>query len=164
MEMLRKEVLQSIALTTKAEKTAKGISKRKGKKVQRAISAKDVEWQGRFEELAEQVAKLSKAERLDGESIVEVKTRITSYPLTAFPVREKVAGATPLVPPLSPPTSGRRFVRDLSLSPPPENNQEEEGHSPPLRRRWHDAPAYSEDNRPDLDIRETRWHTCPSDS
>jgi hypothetical protein len=40
MEMLPKEVLQSFALSAKAEKTAKGISERKGKEVQRAISAK----------------------------------------------------------------------------------------------------------------------------
>jgi hypothetical protein len=51
MEMLRKEVLQSLALSAKAEKTAKSVSKRKGKEVQRTISAKDVEWEARFEEL-----------------------------------------------------------------------------------------------------------------
>jgi hypothetical protein len=78
--------------------------KRKGKEVQRAISAKDVEWQARFEELAEQVAKLSKAGCLDAESIAEVKTRIASHPSTALPVREKVAEATPPAPPPSPPT------------------------------------------------------------
>jgi hypothetical protein len=33
MEMLCKEVFQSFALSTKAEKTAKGISKRKGKEI-----------------------------------------------------------------------------------------------------------------------------------
>jgi hypothetical protein len=33
MEILRKEVLQSFALSAKAEKTAKGVSKRKGKEV-----------------------------------------------------------------------------------------------------------------------------------
>jgi hypothetical protein len=44
MEMLHKEGLQSFALSAKAEKTGKGISERKGKEVQRAISAKDVEW------------------------------------------------------------------------------------------------------------------------
>jgi hypothetical protein len=103
MEMLCKEVLQSFALSAKAEKTAKGVSERKGKEVQRAISAKDVEWQARFEELAEQVAKLSKAGCLDAESIAEVKTRIASRPSTALPVREKVAGsssssATPITP------------------------------------------------------------------
>jgi hypothetical protein len=43
MEMLRKEVLQSFALSAKAEKTAKGVSERKSKEVQRAILAKDVE-------------------------------------------------------------------------------------------------------------------------
>jgi hypothetical protein len=52
MEMLHKEVLQFFALSAKAEKTAKGVSKRKGKEVQRAISAKDVEWQSPFKELA----------------------------------------------------------------------------------------------------------------
>jgi hypothetical protein len=43
METLRKEVPQSFALSTNAEKTAKGISERKGKEVQGASSAKDVE-------------------------------------------------------------------------------------------------------------------------
>jgi hypothetical protein len=40
IEMLYKEVLQSFALSAKAEKTAKDVSERKGKEVQRAISAK----------------------------------------------------------------------------------------------------------------------------
>jgi hypothetical protein len=71
MEMLRKEVLQSFALSAKAEKIAKGVSKRMNKEVQSAISAKDVGWQARFEELAEQVAKLSKAGGMDAESIME---------------------------------------------------------------------------------------------
>jgi hypothetical protein len=44
MEMLHKEVLQSFVLSAKAEKTAKGVSKRQGKKVLRTISAKDIEW------------------------------------------------------------------------------------------------------------------------
>jgi hypothetical protein len=44
MEMLGKEVLQFFALSTKAEKTVKGISKKKGKEIQRVILAKDVEW------------------------------------------------------------------------------------------------------------------------
>jgi hypothetical protein len=43
MEMLRKEILQSCALITKAEKIAKEVSEWKGKEVQRAISAKDIE-------------------------------------------------------------------------------------------------------------------------
>jgi hypothetical protein len=33
IEMLSKEILQSFALSAKAEKTAKGVSKRKGKEV-----------------------------------------------------------------------------------------------------------------------------------
>jgi hypothetical protein len=44
MEMLRKEVLQSFALSTKAEKTAKGVSEKKSKEVQSTISAKDIGW------------------------------------------------------------------------------------------------------------------------
>jgi hypothetical protein len=43
MEKLHKEGLESFALSTKAEKTAKGISNRKSKEVERAISAKDDE-------------------------------------------------------------------------------------------------------------------------
>jgi hypothetical protein len=43
MEMLHKEVIQSFALSAKAEETAKGIIKTKGMEVQRAISTKDVE-------------------------------------------------------------------------------------------------------------------------
>jgi hypothetical protein len=43
--MRHKEILQSFAVSVKAEKTAKGISEKKGKEVQRAILAKDVEWQ-----------------------------------------------------------------------------------------------------------------------
>jgi hypothetical protein len=42
MEMLRKEILQSFALSAKPEKTAKDISERKGKEVQMSISAKDI--------------------------------------------------------------------------------------------------------------------------
>jgi hypothetical protein len=41
--MLRQDVLQFFALSAKAEKTAKGISERKVKEVQRAISAKDID-------------------------------------------------------------------------------------------------------------------------
>jgi hypothetical protein len=48
--MLCKEVLQSFAQSTKAEKTAKAVSERKGKEVHGAISAKDLEWQAQFEE------------------------------------------------------------------------------------------------------------------
>jgi hypothetical protein len=69
MEMLHKEVLQSFALSTKAEKTAKGISKKKGKEIQRPIVAKDIELQARLEELAEQVAKLPKVGHLDTEPL-----------------------------------------------------------------------------------------------
>jgi hypothetical protein len=43
MEMLCMDVLQFFALSTKPEKPVKGTSKRKGKEVQRAISAKDIE-------------------------------------------------------------------------------------------------------------------------
>jgi hypothetical protein len=43
MEMLIKEVLESLVLSTKAEKTAKGVSEKKGNEVQRTISAKDIE-------------------------------------------------------------------------------------------------------------------------
>jgi hypothetical protein len=87
METLCKEVLQSFALSSKAEKTAKGMSERKCKKVERAISAKDVEWQVQFKGLAEQVAKLSKARCLDAENITEVKIRIASDTSTTLPVR-----------------------------------------------------------------------------
>jgi hypothetical protein len=85
------------------------------------MSAKDVEWQVRFEELAEQVAKLWKARCLDAESMTEVNTRIASHLSTALPVREKVAEAASQALPPSPPTSGYR-VRDPSLLPPPEHN------------------------------------------
>jgi hypothetical protein len=61
MVMLREAVLQSFTLSATAEKIAKGVAERKSKEVQRAILAKDVEWQVQFEKLAEQVAKLSKA-------------------------------------------------------------------------------------------------------
>jgi hypothetical protein len=47
-----------------------------------------------FEELAEQVAKLSKAGCLDAENIAKVKIRIASRPSTAFLVRKKVTEAT----------------------------------------------------------------------
>jgi hypothetical protein len=163
MEKLCKEVLYWIVLSTKAEKTAKGVSKMKGNEAPRAISAKDVEWQIRFEELAEQVAKLSKACQLDAESIVEVKTRIASCPSTALPVREKGAEATPRASPLSAPTGGH-CVRDPSSSPLLENNDEEKGQSSPPRCRWHNVPDYSQDYRPELEVRKMPWHTCPSDS
>jgi hypothetical protein len=87
MEMLRNKVLQFFALSAQAEKTVKGSSERNGKEIQRAISAKDVEWHMRFEELAEQVAKLPKAGCLNAESIVKVKIRIASQPSTTLPVR-----------------------------------------------------------------------------
>jgi hypothetical protein len=104
--MLRKEVLLSYVLSAKAEKIVKCVSERKGKEVQRRILAKDVWWQVRFEQFADQVAKLSEKGRLDAESIADVKTRIAISPLTALLVREKVAEAAPPVPPLSPSTSG----------------------------------------------------------
>jgi hypothetical protein len=84
MEMLRQEVLQSIALSTRAETIVKGISKRKGKEVQRPSLAKDIEWQARFEELVDQLAKLSKAGRLDAKSIKEVTTRIVTHLCMGF--------------------------------------------------------------------------------
>jgi hypothetical protein len=43
MEMLCKEVVQSFVLSAKAKKIAKGVSERKSKEVQRAISAIYVE-------------------------------------------------------------------------------------------------------------------------
>jgi thiamine biosynthesis protein ThiC len=54
--MFCKEGLQSFALSAKAEKIAKGISESMGKEIQRASSAKDVEWQAQFKELVEQLA------------------------------------------------------------------------------------------------------------
>jgi hypothetical protein len=53
MEMLCKEELQFFDLSAKAEKIAKGISKRKVKEVQIAISVKDVDWQALFKDLAD---------------------------------------------------------------------------------------------------------------
>jgi hypothetical protein len=123
VEMLHKEVLQSFALSAKAKKTGEGVSEKKGKEVQKVILAIDVEWKVRFKELAEQVAKLSKARCLDAESIADVKTRIASHPSTALPVRETVGepGSPALF--TSPlPSSGR--VRDVSPSPSPETNDE----------------------------------------
>jgi hypothetical protein len=81
-----------------------------------------------FEELAEQLAKLSKAECLDAKSIAVVMTSITSHPSTALLEREKGMERAPpgLLP--SPPISSDR-VRDTFLSPSPENNEEEEGQS-----------------------------------
>jgi hypothetical protein len=115
------------------------ISERKGKEVQRAISAKEIEWQARFEELGEQVATHSEAGHLDAESITEVKTRITCHQSTTFPVRKKGVEATLLAPPPSPPTTGRH-IRYPSPSPPPENNEEEERQSPLPQCRWYYAP------------------------
>jgi hypothetical protein len=40
MEMLHKEILQSFALSAKVKKTAKGVSERKGKEVQRPFRPK----------------------------------------------------------------------------------------------------------------------------
>jgi hypothetical protein len=117
------EVLQSFPLSAKAKKTTNGISERKGKEVQNAILAKDVEWYAWFEELAEQVTKLSKARCLDAQIIAEMKTRIPSHPSTALAVRDKIAEASPAAPHPSPP-SGSHHVRDQSPSPPPENNDD----------------------------------------
>jgi hypothetical protein len=65
MKMLSKEVQQSFALSPKAEKKVKVISKKKGKVVHRAILAKDIEWHAWVKELGKQVAKLSKARHLE---------------------------------------------------------------------------------------------------
>jgi hypothetical protein len=43
MEMLRKKVPQSFVQSVKVEKTVKGVSERKGKKVQSAILANEGE-------------------------------------------------------------------------------------------------------------------------
>jgi hypothetical protein len=99
--------------------------------------------------LAEQLAKLLKTGCLDAESIAEVKPRIASCPSTTLPVRDKVAEAAPLAPhPL----------------PPPENNDEEGKQSSPPRCRQYYTSEYSEDNRPELEVRETRPDVGPSDS
>jgi hypothetical protein len=45
MEMLCKEVLQSFALVPKLRREPRVFPERKSKEVQRAISAKDIEWQ-----------------------------------------------------------------------------------------------------------------------
>jgi hypothetical protein len=116
-----------------------------------------------FEELAEQVAKLSKARCLDAESIIEVKTRIASRLSTALPVREKVVEAAPLAPPPLPPTGSYR-VWNPSPSLPQDNNDEEGRQCPPPRCRWHYGPEYSDDDRPEFEVRETRRDVCPSDS
>jgi hypothetical protein len=163
MEMLSKEVLQSLAIRTKAEKTPKGISERKGKEVPRASSAKDVEWQGQFEVLAEQVAKLPKARCLDAESILKVMTRIASRASTTLPLREKFVEATSQAPLTSPPTAGYH-VRDPSPSLSPENREEETRQSRPPRSRRHYTPDYSKDNRRELEVWKTRRYTRPSDS
>jgi hypothetical protein len=140
-----------------------GVSERKGKEVLRAILAKDVEWQTLFEELAEQVTKLSNARCLDAERITEVKTRITSHSSTVLPLREKVAEAAPPAPPPLP-TTGGRGIRNPSPLPPSENNDEEGRQSHPPRCRWHDGPEYCEDNRPELKVREARQDVRRSDS
>jgi hypothetical protein len=86
----------------------------------------------RFEELAEPVAKLSKAGSLDAESIVEIKTRITTCPSTALPVREIVVEMTSPVLSASPPNGGCR-VRNPSPSPLLEQNKKEDRYRPPPR-------------------------------
>jgi hypothetical protein len=161
--MLCKDVLESFALSANAKKTTKGIPERNGKEDQRAISAKDVKWQVWFEELAEQVTKVLKAGHLDAESILEMKTRISSRSSTTLPVREKVAKAATPAPLPSPPT-GSCHIWDPSPSPSPENNDKEGRHCPPLRCQWHYAPEYSEDDRPDHEVRLTRRDVHPSDS
>jgi type IV secretory pathway VirB10-like protein len=113
--------------------------------------------------LPEQVAKLSKARHLDAESIAEVKTRITSRPSTILRGPEKGSKTPPPARPPLPPTSSHR-IRDPFPLPSPENNQEEEEHSPTPRRRRHDALEYSEDDRPELEVKKTCRLTYPSDS
>jgi hypothetical protein len=163
MEMLHKEVIQSFALSAKAEKTAKNIPNRQGKEVPMAISAKDIEWQAWFEELAEQVAKLLKAEHLDAETMAEVTIRIANCLSTALPVREKVAeAASPMLPPS--PLTGSHHECDPSRSPLPQNNDEEGRQSLPPRHRWYYTPEYSADDRPELEVMETSRDVCPSNS
>jgi hypothetical protein len=104
--------------------------------------------------LAEQIAKVPKAGHLDAESITEVRTRIASHPSTRLLVREKVVKATPPALPLLSLTSSH-CVKDLSPSPPPENIDEKVGQSLPPRRQRHDASKYSEEDRPEMEVRET---------
>jgi hypothetical protein len=75
--------------------------------------------------LAEQVTKLSKARRLDAECIVEVKTRIASYPSTALAVWGTLAEASAPAPPATPP-NGRNCVSDSSPIRLPKHNKEED--------------------------------------
>jgi hypothetical protein len=56
---------------------AKDISESKGKKVQKDILTKEVEWQDCFREFVQKFASLSKAGYLDPESIGEIKIHIT---------------------------------------------------------------------------------------
>jgi hypothetical protein len=116
-----------------------------------------------FEALAEQVVKLSKAGHLDAESIAEVKTRISSHTSTALPVRKKVAEVALLVPSPSPPTGGHG-VWVPSPSPLLENNNEEGRQSFLPRCQRHYAPEYSEDDRPELEVRETSRDVSSSES
>jgi hypothetical protein len=76
MEMLHKKVLQSFALSTKAKKRGKDLSKQKGKEVQNAILAKDIEWQAYFKELAKHIVNLSTSGHLDTITIAKVKAWI----------------------------------------------------------------------------------------
>jgi hypothetical protein len=55
MVMLSKEVVQSFALSAKPEKTAKGVSEKKGNEARVAMLAKHVELHARVEELGEQI-------------------------------------------------------------------------------------------------------------
>jgi hypothetical protein len=128
IEILGKEVLQSFILSTKAEMIAKAVSERKGNEAQRAISAQDVDWQVQFEELVEEVGKLSKSRHLDAKYIAEVKTRIASHPSTVLSIGENIATATALAPLLSPTTDGHHVRYPFAL-PLPEYNVEEEGQS-----------------------------------
>jgi hypothetical protein len=89
---------------------------------------------------------------------VAVKTRIASRPSTALPVREMILEAAP--PALSPSSlTGSYRVSDPSSLPDPETSEEEEGESPLPRHRCHNALEYSEDDRPELEVRETQRHT-----
>jgi hypothetical protein len=132
MEILCKEVLQLFVLSTKAEKTSKGVSERRGMGVKMGISAKDIELQTRFEELVTVLAKLLNGGCLDAENIAEIKTRIPSCPSTAFLGRKMVANVAPLAPRPSPST-GECHIRDPSASLRPENYHEEGRQTSPPR-------------------------------
>jgi hypothetical protein len=131
IEMLRKEVLQSFALSAKAEKIAKSISKRKGKEVQRAILAKNVKWQAWFKELGEQVAKFLKARRLDAEKHCGHEDKDCQPPVNSIAVKGEGYGnhflsAIPI-------TSNQwSCKRNPSLSSLPETNEADNRQAPLL--------------------------------